>query len=388
MNTATQRTFTACAAALLLTSSAALHAADSPLPATAKVETVVPRKIWDVSRITDLKPSRVELTDLCRFQGHWYCGFREGEIHMNHPSGRARVIRSTDGRQWESVALFRWDGADVREPRFSITAEGRLMANTSLAFVSPKPDSSGKHSLITQGALGPDGHSLANPDGDLEASVSRQSVTWLTSDGLAWSEANACPTGVNTWRWDVSWHRGMGYSVGYSGKDMAGTLYRTRDGKSWRPLLDRFFPEGLGNEASIAFTADDSACCLLRDGPGSKMLGIGKPPYYLQWMWKDTRADWEGDGRLKPAKEVIRSLGGPKLKRLSDGRLLGVARCGGISLFWVDPQNAILTRFAIVQGSTYGGFVEHDGALWVSCGDSTASGIYLAEVKLPAPAEK
>lgn len=53
---------------------------------------------------------RPELCDLIRFRDHWYCGFREAEIHYSHPSGRGRVIRSADGKHWHTVAVFDWDG--------------------------------------------------------------------------------------------------------------------------------------------------------------------------------------------------------------------------------------------------------------------------------------
>ena len=35
----------------------------------------------------------------------------------------------------------------------------------------------------------------------------------------------------------------MGYSLAYYANNAAGTLYRTRDGKSWRALAVNIFPE-------------------------------------------------------------------------------------------------------------------------------------------------
>ena len=96
-------------------------------------------KIWDGTRITDRKGDRIEFPDLIRFKDHWYCAFREAEIHNNHPSGRGRVIRSADGKKWETVKLLAWECGDVREPKFAITAEGLLMINTSVYFVSREP---------------------------------------------------------------------------------------------------------------------------------------------------------------------------------------------------------------------------------------------------------
>lgn len=324
------------------------------------------RVIWDLSRLTDRATTRMEFPDLVRFRGHWYCSFREGDIHGNHVSGRGRVIRSADGNQWQSVALMEWEGGDVRDPRLSVTAEGWLMVNTSIYFPAR-------------------GH-RGTPSNETESGgVSRQSVTWLSSDGVNWGSAQACPTGVNTWRWDVTWHNGMGYSIAYSGKDDGGTLYRTRDGRSWRMLKDKLFPDGKGNEADLAFAPDGTAICLLRDSRTRGVIGIGQPPDYQQWQWKDAALDWQGDGRLRPADDLWRrSVGGPKIVRLSDGRYLGIGRIDGrVNIFQIDPVRGVFTRYLEFNGTSYPGLVEHEGQLWVTHGVSAASGIFLVKVPLP-----
>lgn len=337
--------------------------------------------IWDVSRISDRNDCRVELTDLIRFEDAWYCAFREGEIHHNHPSGRGRVIRSSDGETWASVALFDWDGADVREPRFSITPEGWLMVNTSVFFCSGEPRRDGAFYQLNR---------RGTPETVNESEVARQSVTWLSPDGVNWSSAHACPTGVNTWRWDVAWHNGMGYSVGYLGKDRAGTLYRTRDGKSWRQLSTNFFPDKGSNEASLAFLGESVAACLLRVGSRRAMVGVGAGPSWRNWEWRNLRVDWAGDGQAKPCQDVLRApFGGPKLIRLSDGRLFAAGRVlgpgrddGHITLFQVDLENAVLVKFAEFAGTSYAGVVEHDGKLWVTSSSSDTKVIYLAAVSI------
>lgn len=393
-------------------------------------------KIWGMSDISDRDKSRFELTDLIRFKGCWYCGFHEGYIHYNHPRGRARIIRSADGVKWESAKLLEWDGADVREPKFSVTSEGNLLINTSLAFVSKVPRDDGRfhnYEIFDKPNVsgGKYGHHYqldkpGCPENDLEENVARQSVTLLSSDGTNWSSAYACETGVNTWRWEVSWYNGMGYSVGYGGKDINGTLYRTRDGKSWRVLKNEFFPDKCGNETSIAFGADNTAYCILRsgrirsreaikdstvikqsdghvidNGTANKIhgehvpiLGIGNAPYYNEWNWKNLTVDWNADGNLRPSDEVLRaSLGGPKLLRLSDGRLILAGRIlgpgrndGYITLFLVDTGNAILTKFAEINGTSYAGVAEHDGFLWVTYAKQDMPefmAIFMAKVEIP-----
>jgi len=350
----------------------------SPATAADRGDSVYPvgKVIWDMTRVADREKTRLEFPDLIRFKGNWYCAFREGEIHGNHPTGRGRVIRSADGESWESVALMEWEGGDVRDPRLSVTAEGALMLNTSIYFVSRQPRPNGSYYQLDQ---------RGTPASDLEMNVARQSVTWLSFDGAKWSSAYACPSGVNSWRWNVTWHNGMGYSVAYTGKDGAGTLYRTRDGKSWRVLKPEFFPDGQGNEAAFAFGENDTVYCLLRGGRTQAMIGIGKPPYYQDWEWKDAGADWQGDGVARPGDDVLKgSVGGPKIIRLHDGRLLGAGRIRGrVTLFWIDPERAVFTKFVEVDGTSYPGVVEHEGMIWVSYGVSDASEIFLAKIKVP-----
>jgi hypothetical protein len=191
----------------------------------------------------------------------------------------------------------------------------------------------------------------------------------------------------------------MAYSVGYAGKDMNGTLYRSRDGKSWRPLLQDFFAGGGGNEVGLAFAPDNSAHALVRgalrqDGaprPCTPMFYTGAAPRYQEWRRRHVAIDWDGDGTIRPAEDILRApFGGPQLLRLRDGRLLAVGRVlgpgdddGHISVFTVDTESAVLTRLADLDGTTYGGICEHAGKLWVSYGDSGTTAIFLAELALP-----
>ena len=65
------------------------------------------------------------------------------------------------------------------------------------------------------------------------------------------------------------------------------------------------------------------------------------------------------------------------LLRLSDGRFLGAGRAlgpgrddGHATLFWVDPEKHLLTKFAEMDGTSYPGVAEHDGMIWVTYIDS------------------
>jgi len=323
-----------------------------------------PKVIWDVSRIEDRSECRIEFPDLIRFKDKWFCSFREGFVHGNDDSGRARLISSTDGKKWESVALFEWEGGDIRDPRLSITPEGALMINSCISYV---------------------GKNTGKPESSLEHDVRRQSVTWLSRDGETWSSVNACPTGINTWRFDATWHSGMGYSVAYHGTQASGALFRTCDGKNWRMLRDDFFPESGGTEAALAFPQPDLAVCLARqpstkDGVVDAKLAIGRGPSWQEWEWKSLKLDWN-DGKPADAKRGVATFAGPKLLVLSDGRLVATGR--NMGLWFVEPDTAKLTKFAEPIGSSYPGLVEHEGKLWVTSGTAKVDAVVFGEVKIP-----
>ncbi len=65
-------------------------------------------------------------TDLIRFHKHWYCTYREGPGHAAG-AGTIRVLFSKDGGQWTSAALLESTDVDLRDPKLSITPDGRLM---------------------------------------------------------------------------------------------------------------------------------------------------------------------------------------------------------------------------------------------------------------------
>jgi hypothetical protein len=303
-------------------------------------------KMLDVSKIWDNAPHNA-FTDLIRFQDQWYCAFREGRGHVSD-DGKLRVIRSTDGSEWSSVALMEWNDGDVRDAKLSITASGELMLSGAVRFL--KPVEGNKH----------------------------QSVTWLSSDGERWSKPFACPTGLGTWRWSATWHKGTAYSFGYSGKDKQGCLYQSKDGKTWEVVKDDVYPDAqtYGNETSLVFLEDNTAYCLLRRDKGDcrAMLGVSQPPY-TEWKWGDLGT----------------RIGGPKMIPFGKNRFLAAVRLyhGGqrTSLCWIDPREGKMTEaLKLPSGgdTSYAGLVLNDGLLWVSYYSSHEgkTAIYLAKVEI------
>ena len=108
---------------------AALSPAVAGAGEPARPELVEVRKIWD-------RAPHNAFTDLARFRDRWYCVFREGQSHVS-PDGAVRLLTSADGTAWESAALLRSDRADLRDPKITVTPEGRLMLNAGAALHRP-----------------------------------------------------------------------------------------------------------------------------------------------------------------------------------------------------------------------------------------------------------
>jgi len=303
--------------------------------------------LLSVRRIWDRAPHNA-FTDLVRFRDRWYCAFREGKAHAS-PDGALRVIRSEDGRSWESAARLTYPKADARDAKLSVTPDGRLMLSGAAALHQP-------------------------------AAARHQSLAWFSDTGDTFGEAHAIGR-PDDWMWSAAWHKGVAYSIGYRTVDPRSTrLYHSRDGRTWEVLVDRLFTDGYPNETSLVFAADDTACCLLRrDGTKrTAQLGTAKPPY-KDWTWKDLGVQ----------------IGGPKMIQLPDGRLLAAVRLyrpTRTSLCWVDPEKARLTEcLKLPSGgdTSYAGLVLHDGTLRVSYYSSheRKTSIYLAAVRIPGKEE-
>ena len=108
---------------LLLT--CCLSGAFADVPVTAEVIQV--SKIWD-------KAPHNAFTDLLRWNGRFYCVFREGRGHVS-TDGKIRVLESKDTDVWETAALIALEGYDLRDAHVSVTPDGRLML---LGGVAPR----------------------------------------------------------------------------------------------------------------------------------------------------------------------------------------------------------------------------------------------------------
>lgn len=281
-------------------------------------------------------------TDLIHFHRTFWCVFREGSAHIS-PDGQFRILRSVDGVHWLSTAVIQLPDADLRDAKFSILPDGRLM-------------------LYGAGAL----HDRSQQ--------SHQSYAWFSDDGLHWSEA--VPVGEpNIWIWRLSWHQQQGLAIGYKcGKPHFIRAYHTSNGSDYQPISPDCYRGSYANESGLLFEPDGTALCLLRRDPDHGLYGRARPPYQ-QWDWRDIGC----------------RIGGPEWLELPDGRLLACVRLYDnqvrTSLCWIDRHSGQLTEWQTLPSGgdcSYAGMVLQGSKVYISYYSSHEgqSRIYLAILKL------
>lgn len=312
--------------------------ASAPAAEPGKFEISEVTKIWD-------RGAHNAFTDLIRYKDRWYCCFREGKGHVS-PDGALRVLTSAEGKRWESAALLTSKTADLRDPKLTITPDGRLQMTAAAALHDRKRQS-------------------------------HQTLTWFSSDGKDWGEAIEIGD-PDYWLWRVTWHGKKAYGVSYAvGKQRQARLHGSDDGQRFTSLVPALHTEGFPNEATLLFQPDGTALCLLRrDGKGANgLLGTAAAPY-REWKWQDVGA----------------RIGGPNLIRLPDGRLVAVVRLYDrkvrTAVCTLDPKTGQLTEHRTLPSggdTSYAGLAWHENELWVSYYSSHEgkTAIYLARLREP-----
>jgi hypothetical protein len=225
---------------------------DTTSPATVKTEakddTPVVTKIWDSA-------PHSAFTSLVRFNNAFYCCFREATKHVGGTDGKIRIIKSTDGKQWESVALLEKATIDLRDPMLSITPDNRLMVSIGGSVYHPEERSK----LLGMSPM----------------------VSYSDKHGANFSEAEKVTVkapGDRNWIWRVTWHKGVGYGMSYR----EGGLYlmKTTDGKVFESVT-KLDISGYPNESTVRFDKNDQMYVMVRREKEDKMgiLAKSKSPY-------------------------------------------------------------------------------------------------------------
>lgn len=312
-------------------------------------------KLISVKRIWS-RSAHNALTDLIRYKNRWFCVFRESSKHVYGRNGTIRLIVSDDGENWKSIAHFKESGVDLRDPKLSITPEGKLM-------------------LLTGGTIY-----------EGKKYISRQSRVAFSEDGKKWTSFKLIIE-PHEWLWRVTWHKGKAYGVSYSYSNVKNPrdewnikLYESIDGIHYN-LITQWPIFKHPNETTLQFLEDETMLALVRrDGLQNKeaWIGTSQPPF-TKWTWQISHG----------------YFGGPNFIILPDKRMFAAGR-----VFLFSPyghfEKTVLATLEISDfkpilvlpsfgDSSYPGLVYHEEVLWMSYYSShedDRTSIYLAKFKV------
>jgi hypothetical protein len=296
-----------------------------------KLKLVSTQKIWGLSQHN-------AMTDLIRYRNNWYCTFRESDKHVYGTCGTIRLLGSSDGNVWYSKAEFKEDGIDLRDPKLSITPDGRLM-------------------LLVGGTIYDDQRKY----------ISRQPRVAFSNDGISWSPFSLILE-PHEWLWRVTWHKGKAYGASYRLSDITNVkkewminLFESPDGLNYNHITQWNIP-GYPSEATIRFHSSDEMIALVRremKHHNEAWIGLSLPPYRV-WNWNEARYH----------------LGGPNFLVFDNEEMLAAGRIIMSNPYGFFEKTAILCmsskellpELLLPSGgdTSYPGMAVHEEQLWVS----------------------
>jgi hypothetical protein len=225
----------------------------------------VPPTLLSVQKIWD-QAIHSSMTDLIRYRDHWFCVFRESDMHARGVDGIIRLLVSEDALQWRTAAVFALEGLDLRDPKLSVTPTGQLM--------------------LLIGALEVDQNTLKG----IFSKVA------FSEDGFHWTPFQSI-LGNNEWLWRVTWHRGKAYGASYSLSNLEDRsqewhvkLYESLDGLDY-VFITQWDISGYPNETTLRFLSSGEMVALVRrekKHDNCAWMGFSEPPY-SEWSWHSTR---------------------------------------------------------------------------------------------------
>ena len=316
--------------------------------------TSLAQETYSVNKIWDLAPHNA-FTDLIKFEGKYFCTFREGTGHVPEKDGTGdgtvRVLVSTDGNRWENAILISKEGIDLRDPKLSITPDGRLMV-----LIGGSVYKNGQLMSRTPYASFMD--KKTNNFSDLQPIILDSSIA---------SDRN--------WLWRVTWDKKTGYGVVYQSnqnEDWKLYLVKTTDCIHYS-VVTQLDVSGKPNESTVEILKNNRMRIIVRCEDVNGYLGYsGKN--YSKWEWNDLG---------------IR-LGGPNIITLPNGKTIIASRSfrekkAYTSLFGLDEQGKAVHLLELPSGNdtSYPGLIVVNDELWVSyySGHEGKTSIYLAKVK-------
>lgn len=316
---------------------------------TARPELISVAKVWDDTR-------HAAFTDLTRFQDRWFLCFREATQHFDEDMGKIHLLTSSDGKRWTTACVLEEEGVDLRDPKLSITPDGKLMLLLGGSFY----DEGGRYTRRPRVTFSDDGRTFEDLQEVLEPA---------------------------DWLWRLTWHAGQGYGMSYSFSDPddpeASTflrLFKTPDGVTY-DLVTELHLEGAPNEATLRFAEDKMVCLVRRErASGDALIGTSEPPY-TEWEWHETKEHMGGpnflildSGAMWAAGRILRQ--GP------DEKVMELTAVAKMTEEHVQP----LLPLPSGGDTSYPGMHFHEGHLFISYYSSHEgdhASIYFAKLLLP-----
>ncbi|MCF3108855.1 hypothetical protein LL912_08705 [Niabella sp. CC-SYL272] len=295
-------------------------------PATLPATVWPGREIWSGA-------AHNAFTDLIEYKGYLYCSFREGSGHVPGVNGVGRILRTRDGNNWESFALIRKDGIDLRDQKISVMPDGRMLCLMGGSVY----DTTKKPSRLL--AMHPH---VAFMGADMKFTTPEKAV--LKNNG-------------HNWIWRLTWYKGTGYGIDYGGGGAA-TLVKTTDGHNFTRAANLDI-DGMPNESTIRFDKKGTMFILIRREQGDQLgvLATGRAPF-------TTFSYQKLDYRLGGPDFIFT----PDQKKLIIGTRLYVAGGAKTGILVTGLDGKLLKTQVLESGGdcSYPGLLIRGKALWVS----------------------
>lgn len=317
---------------------------------------------YSVSKIWGDGVKHCAFSSLVRFNGRYYCSFREGESHIfdknGNAEGKVRILASDDGEKWESVAYVGKEGIDLRDPKLSVTPDGKMLVTIGGSVYRNR----NLEACIPHVMFSEDGKTFTDP----EPAVLDKKMT-----------------SKRDWIWRVTWYDGVGYAVSYNKApegDSNGNevwLVKTTDGKHFEAIT-KLQIDGYPNESTVRFMPDGRMAIMVRRerGDARGWWGVSKAPY-TDWEWK----------------KMGLQLGGPDFLFLDDNRVVMATRNLAVpgaakTCVYLGRNNGFFEEVICLPSggdNSYPGLITVGDELWVSYysgHEGKNPSIYLAKIPM------
>ena len=230
-------------------------------------------------------------TDLCEFNQGLFCCFRQATNHVSE-DGHISIIKLNLTGQQLSTDKISLPCTDLRDPKLSVTPDGRLML---IAFARE-----------------------FSPQGTLQVS---KNYCWFSQDGNSWSSPHRFAED-NWWLWRIRWHQQQAYGFAYNREMNSINFYAGHPLRSFHLIKRQALSlaehgKGYPNESDLQFYANQCVAIVRRDADSySAQLGHSVFPF-TRWRWTDL-GFYLGGPVMQLLNEQVALVAG---RVVSDGKL-------------------------------------------------------------------